>query len=216
MLIYQRFDMICFPIVNQLRNHNSLRPNINRMLDLAQPLGRAVGDHGRCPKIKVQVSGILGFGVCLICTAVLPGDDSVVFAKCANRKDTLSGNGPRNCRSRRQGHHGVVLFHLGCPRYGGAAVVLLVATQNDANAVYKHGQIPFGSDIGSPGYFSFATDYSPLFLSSQSMGSHSSTLLPSGSMIQANLPFSCDSGPPTSGTPPCSSCDTISSMLSTR
>lgn len=34
-----------------------------------------------------------------------------------------------------------------------------------------------------------------LFFSSQAIGSQSSTLLPSGSMIQANLPFSCDSGP---------------------
>jgi hypothetical protein len=34
-----------------------------------------------------------------------------------------------------------------------------------------------------------------LFFSSQSIGSHSSTLFPSGSMIQANLPFSADSGP---------------------
>ena len=39
-----------------------------------------------------------------------------------------------------------------------------------------------------------------LFFSSQSMGSHSSTLLPSGSMIQANFPFSWDSGPLTIST----------------
>lgn len=34
-----------------------------------------------------------------------------------------------------------------------------------------------------------------LFFSSQIFGSHNSTLFPSGSMIHANFPFSCDSGP---------------------
>src|SRR5688572_4766846 len=55
-----------------------------------------------------------------------------------------------------------------------------------------------------------------LFLSSHFIGSHSSTLLPSGSMIHANFPFSCDSGPPTISTPPVRSCSIISSRLSTR
>src|SRR5207245_9224702 len=35
----------------------------------------------------------------------------------------------------------------------------------------------------------------PLFLSSHTFGSQSSTLFSSGSMIHANLPFSCDSDP---------------------
>src|SRR5258705_5612881 len=45
-----------------------------------------------------------------------------------------------------------------------------------------------------------------LFLSSHSIGSHSSTLLPSGSRIQANLPFSADSGPFTVSIPLAFSC----------
>ncbi len=44
--------------------------------------------------------------------------------------------------------------------------------------------------------------HAPLFLSSQRIGSQSSTLLPSGSMIHANLPFSWDSGPWMTSTPP--------------
>src|SRR5215213_129612 len=56
----------------------------------------------------------------------------------------------------------------------------------------------------------------PLFFSSQLIGSHNSTLFPSGSMIHANLPFSCDSGPPMISTPPALSCAIISSRLSTR
>src|SRR5207237_4454694 len=54
-----------------------------------------------------------------------------------------------------------------------------------------------------------------LFFSSQIIGSHNSTLFPSGSMIHANLPFSCDSGPPTISIPPALSCAIISSRLST-
>jgi hypothetical protein len=42
-----------------------------------------------------------------------------------------------------------------------------------------------------------------LFFSSGIIGSHSSSLLPSGSMICANFPFSCDSGPDTISTPFC-------------
>src|SRR3989442_15969366 len=42
----------------------------------------------------------------------------------------------------------------------------------------------------------------PLFLSSHTFGSQSSTLFSSGSMIHANLPFSCDSGPWMIATPP--------------
>src|SRR2546422_6079463 len=42
----------------------------------------------------------------------------------------------------------------------------------------------------------------PLFLSSHTFGSQSSILLSSGSMIHANLPFSCDSGPWMIATPP--------------
>jgi hypothetical protein len=42
-----------------------------------------------------------------------------------------------------------------------------------------------------------------LFFSSQIIGSHSSTLFLSGSMIHANFPFSCDSGPDTTSTPFC-------------
>ncbi len=59
-------------------------------------------------------------------------------------------------------------------------------------------------------------DQSPLFFSSQFIGSQSSTLFPSGSMIQANFPFSCDSGPLTISTPPACSCAIISSRSSTR
>ncbi len=56
----------------------------------------------------------------------------------------------------------------------------------------------------------------PLFFSSQSFGSQSSILFPSGSMIHANLPFSCDSGPLTTSTPPARNCSSKSSRLSTR
>ena len=56
----------------------------------------------------------------------------------------------------------------------------------------------------------------PLFLSSQVFGSQSSTLFPSGSMIHANLPFSCDSGPWMTSTPPARSCSSSSPRLSTR
>ena len=55
-----------------------------------------------------------------------------------------------------------------------------------------------------------------LFLSSQSIGSHSSTLLPSGSRIQANLPFSADSGPFTGSIPFAFSCASMPSSESTR
>src|SRR5688572_20744368 len=55
-----------------------------------------------------------------------------------------------------------------------------------------------------------------LFLSSQSIGSHSSTLLPSGSRIQANLPFSADSGPFTGSIPFAFSCARMPSSESTR
>ena len=55
-----------------------------------------------------------------------------------------------------------------------------------------------------------------LFLSSQSIGSHSSTLLPSGSRIQANLPFSADSGPFTGSIPFALSCASMPSSESTR
>src|SRR6185503_2055068 len=55
-----------------------------------------------------------------------------------------------------------------------------------------------------------------LFLSSQSIGSQSSTLFPSGSMIHANFPFSADSGPDTISIPDARSCPSISSRLSTR
>ena len=56
----------------------------------------------------------------------------------------------------------------------------------------------------------------PLFLSSQTFGSQSSTLFSSGSMIHANLPFSCDSGPWMTSTPPARSCSSSSPRLSTR
>ena len=56
----------------------------------------------------------------------------------------------------------------------------------------------------------------PLFLSSHAFGSQSSTLLSSGSMIQANLPFSCDSGPWMMATPSARSWSSISPRLSTR
>src|SRR6266576_1404565 len=56
----------------------------------------------------------------------------------------------------------------------------------------------------------------PLFLSSQTFGSQSSILLSSGSMIHANLPFSCDSGPWMIATPPARSCPSSSPRLSTR
>lgn len=46
-------------------------------------------------------------------------------------------------------------------------------------------------------------DFHALFFSSQFIGSQSSTLLLSGSMIHANFPFSCDSGPDTISTPFC-------------
>jgi hypothetical protein len=45
------------------------------------------------------------------------------------------------------------------------------------------------------------SDQPALFLSSNSCGSHNSTLLPSGSLIHANFPFSCDSGPLRISTP---------------
>lgn len=49
--------------------------------------------------------------------------------------------------------------------------------------------------VGVPRYSNQNSPRYCLFLSSQSIGSHSSTLLLSGSRIQANFPFSCDSGP---------------------
>jgi hypothetical protein len=55
-----------------------------------------------------------------------------------------------------------------------------------------------------------------LLLSFHSIGSQSSTLFPSGSIIHANLPFSCDSGPPTISIPEARSCASISSRSSTR
>lgn len=56
----------------------------------------------------------------------------------------------------------------------------------------------------------------PLFFSSQILGSQSSTLLPSGSIIHANLPFSWVSGPWMTSMPEAVSCATISSILSIR
>ncbi len=61
-----------------------------------------------------------------------------------------------------------------------------------------------------------ASRYASLFLLSQSLGSQSSTLLPSGSISQRNLPFSWDSGPLKMATPASRSCLTMSSMLSMR
>jgi hypothetical protein len=55
-----------------------------------------------------------------------------------------------------------------------------------------------------------------LFSSSHGIGSHSSTLLPSGSRIHANFPFSWDSGPFKMSTPFRFSCANISDMLSIR
>ncbi len=55
-----------------------------------------------------------------------------------------------------------------------------------------------------------------LFFASKIIGSHNSTLLPSGSIIHANLPFSCDSGPPTTSIASVRSCASNSSRLSTR
>lgn len=55
-----------------------------------------------------------------------------------------------------------------------------------------------------------------LFLSSHAIGCQSSTLLPSGSTIHANLPFSCDSGPPTICTSLRRRSASISSRSSTR
>lgn len=55
-----------------------------------------------------------------------------------------------------------------------------------------------------------------LFFSSQSFGSHSSTLLPSRSRIQANLPFSADSGPFKTCTPAARSDASRASRSSTR
>ena len=55
-----------------------------------------------------------------------------------------------------------------------------------------------------------------LFFSSHGMGSQSSTLFPSGSRIQANFPFSWDSGPFKISTPFRFSSATISDMLSIR
>lgn len=46
-------------------------------------------------------------------------------------------------------------------------------------------------------------DFHALFFSSMIIGSQSSTLLPSGSMIHANFPFSSDCGPDTVSTPFC-------------
>src|SRR6185503_17725688 len=54
------------------------------------------------------------------------------------------------------------------------------------------------------------------FFSSMSFGSHNSTLLPSGSMIHANFPFTSESGPLMISIPPSRSCAIISSRLSTR
>ncbi len=72
-------------------------------------------------------------------------------------------------------------------------------------------------------FISFVTDVekwvhsqAPLFLSSQTFGSQSSILFSSGSMIHANLPFSCDSGPWMTSTPPARSCSSSSPRLSTR
>jgi hypothetical protein len=56
----------------------------------------------------------------------------------------------------------------------------------------------------------------PLFLSSQAFGSQSSILFSSGSMIHANFPFSCDSGPWMTSTPAARSCSSSSPRLSTR
>src|SRR3546814_18442995 len=53
-------------------------------------------------------------------------------------------------------------------------------------------------------------------LAFQRLGSKSSTLFPSGSMIHANFPFSCDSGPPMIATPASRSRARISSRSSTR
>lgn len=55
-----------------------------------------------------------------------------------------------------------------------------------------------------------------LFFSSQIIGSQSSTLFPSGSMIQANFPFSWNSGPLKISTPDLVNCLIISSRSSTR
>lgn len=55
-----------------------------------------------------------------------------------------------------------------------------------------------------------------LFLSSQSLGSQSSILLSSGSITQANAPFSWYSGPLSIAMPAAVSCAIISSRLSTR
>ena len=55
-----------------------------------------------------------------------------------------------------------------------------------------------------------------LFFSSEVIGSHSSTLLPSGSMIQANLPFSSESGPLTISIPLLLSCASSAIRSSTR
>lgn len=60
------------------------------------------------------------------------------------------------------------------------------------------------------------TPHPSLFFSSQGTGCHSSTLLPSGSMIHANVPFSCDSGPLTISTPAARSWSSISARSSTR
>jgi len=57
---------------------------------------------------------------------------------------------------------------------------------------------------------------SSLSLSSHRIGSHSSTLLPSGSRTQANLPFSADSGPFTGSIPIAFSCASMPSSESTR
>jgi DNA-binding transcriptional MerR regulator len=67
-----------------------------------------------------------------------------------------------------------------------------------------------------PGYRRCVPPRHCLFLSSQSIGSHSSTLLPSGSRIQANLPFSAESGPFTGSIPFAFSCASMPSSESTR
>ena len=58
--------------------------------------------------------------------------------------------------------------------------------------------------------------YFALFFSSDSIGSHSSTLFPSGSRIHANFPLSSESGPFKISTSFCFSCANISDMLSIR
>jgi len=71
--------------------------------------------------------------------------------------------------------------------------------------------LPTVSDL-----WSGPTGQHSLFFSSHSIGCHSSTLLPSGSRIQAKRPFSSDSGPLTIDTPSPRSCVRRASRSSTR